>query len=311
MAEASKLRDVFKLEAVDITGGEPTIYPDIGGLVKHCADIGLKPTIITNGLLTGRIAGLIESYGLEDVLLSIHGFQDRHSEAVSKPMAWTQVGLTIETLIGRKFPFRTNTTLTGFCVPDLDRLAKFFVQIKPRIVNFISFNPHPGTKWSEKNGVVFQLKHSDVAPKLREAIAILDEAGIWVNVRYFPMCLLKGFEGHVCGFRQWQYDPYEWEYFSAYGTMTSQLAELDKQATNERAFGDSVEERVLNMFASRVVASSMFGEKCQRCAARVICDGLYPQYVRNFGTDEVQPYEGEPIRDPLFFREPFRDRWGG
>jgi MoaA/NifB/PqqE/SkfB family radical SAM enzyme len=144
LKNASDLRERFGLEAVDITGGEPTIYPEIESLVSHCSRIGLKPTVITNGLLTERIAGLIDDCGLDDVLLSVHGLNDKHNEAVGKPGAWGQVGLTIDMMLRKKFSFRTNTTLTTFCVPELDALAKFFIQIKPRMVNFINFNPYPG-----------------------------------------------------------------------------------------------------------------------------------------------------------------------
>ena len=40
-------RNHYGLCAVDITGGEPTIYPNIHELLEYCNKIGLSPTCIT------------------------------------------------------------------------------------------------------------------------------------------------------------------------------------------------------------------------------------------------------------------------
>ena len=43
------LRYYYGNTSVDIQGGEPTIYPDILELIRYCKEIGLHPTLITNG----------------------------------------------------------------------------------------------------------------------------------------------------------------------------------------------------------------------------------------------------------------------
>ena len=46
---------VYRLEKVNNAGGEPFIRPDfLGKLVRACADLGLKVTIISNGSLIRR-----------------------------------------------------------------------------------------------------------------------------------------------------------------------------------------------------------------------------------------------------------------
>ena len=49
--DASLYRTEYGNEWVDITGGEPTIYPHIFELLGHCREIDLKPTLITNTLV--------------------------------------------------------------------------------------------------------------------------------------------------------------------------------------------------------------------------------------------------------------------
>jgi len=48
-AMCKTLVDVYGNNSVDIQGGEPTIYRHITQLIHYCNEIGLKPTLITNG----------------------------------------------------------------------------------------------------------------------------------------------------------------------------------------------------------------------------------------------------------------------
>jgi len=101
---------------------------------------------------------------------------------------------------------------------DLPKLAHYYSEVaNPRIVNFINFNPH--YQWGDHdqreiyqslNDV--QVKVSDVSPYLKDALDIMNNQNIWTNVRYFPFCLLKGYETHVCTNPQVMFDPYEWDY---------------------------------------------------------------------------------------------------
>ena len=44
------MRYVYGNTAIDIQGGEPTIHPDILDMIRYCNEIGLYPTLITNGI---------------------------------------------------------------------------------------------------------------------------------------------------------------------------------------------------------------------------------------------------------------------
>ena len=48
------LREFYGNTAIDIQGGEPTIYPHIFDLISYCREIGLYPTLITNGLVLAK-----------------------------------------------------------------------------------------------------------------------------------------------------------------------------------------------------------------------------------------------------------------
>ena len=92
------LRYFYGNTSIDIQGGEPTIYKDIMELVRHCHDIGLYPTLITNGLMLEK-PGAIEKYrdaGVRDFLVSLHGIGEIHDEVVRVKGAHRKIMTAIE-----------------------------------------------------------------------------------------------------------------------------------------------------------------------------------------------------------------------
>jgi len=65
------LRYVYGNTAVDIQGGEPTIYPHIFELIEYCNEIGLEPTLITNGIVLSdeKIVKRYKEVGIKDFFI--------------------------------------------------------------------------------------------------------------------------------------------------------------------------------------------------------------------------------------------------
>jgi len=301
--EVVRQKFYYNLQYTDLTGkGEPTLHPKIDEIVNFCAVTGLKPTIITNGQRPEIFHRLIQA-GLDDVLLSVQGVGEVHDKAVAKQGAFEKVLETIETLEESDFTFRTNTTITKINMRNLPALASFFRKVKPRMVNMIVFNPHQGTDWAERTNIEFQARYSDIAPHLKKAIDILMADGIWVNVRYMPLCIMRGYEQHVCNHSQFQYDPYEWELRHEFLLTKEEMNRLVEIAELEGVYGESCEEKLLNLLARRLMRGNMKAETCKKCVNYLICDGVYSQYFRRFGFGEFSPVEeGYYIKDPLHYR---------
>jgi MoaA/NifB/PqqE/SkfB family radical SAM enzyme len=290
----------YGLEAVDITGGEPTIHPNIVDIVRYCNRIGIKPTIITNGQRPDVISQLIDA-GLDDLLISFHDLKDHYDNLVRVKGAFDRLIKTIQVCKKKKFSFRTNTTVTKLNIPRLCEIALFLKsKVKPRIHNWILFNPHEYTEWSNIVDIEFQPRYSVAARELKKAIDILKP--IWSNVRYIPLCFMKGYEQHVCNFMQWQYDPYEWEYRSI-SLLTN--FEVLRIAKNYKGYGEGV-EKFYNYWSKRITRHNVPPKKCLKCANIEICRQQYPQYIAAFGDKEFRPYKGKKILDPMFYREKFR-----
>jgi len=291
-ALCNKFRFYYRNHEVDITGGEPTIYPKIFELLKYCSLIDLKPSIITHGQnLSPKRSKQFQEAGINDFLVSVHGLEKSHDYITNTKNGFNKVMGSLDNLNDIGVPFRINTVLTKYSCNDLPKLAELFKTKDAKQVNFISFNPF--SEWCSKPQIEFQAKHSDFTKPLSKAIDILEEDNIKVNVRYFPFCMLPGHEKNISGFCQVPYDLKEWDYASMHGFIIDQV----------RRFR-SLDEFYYKTARRTILRLSKENKKCRKCSAEFICDMLFYQYHNRFGDDELKPINpiDEKIANPLYFK---------
>jgi MoaA/NifB/PqqE/SkfB family radical SAM enzyme len=213
----SILVDYYNNKAVDIQGGEPTIYSHIYELVKHCRKIGLLPTLITNALILANPdeCKRLKESGVRDLLISIHGLGETFDKIVGVPGAHKKQMIALKNLQELGVPFRFNSVLSKMALPELTKIAELAIQTDARVVNFIAFNPFEDQQKEGKRSSKNVPKYSEVVPFLTDAMDCLNEAGIECNIRYFPICMVE--ERHrksVYNFQQLPYDIHEWDFAS-------------------------------------------------------------------------------------------------
>ena len=214
------LRTFYDNTSIDIQGGEPTIFPGILDLVHYCREIGLYPTLITNGIALAK-PGVLEKYkeaGIRDFLVSLHGLREIHDEVVCKKGAYEKIAAAIDGMREVGIPFRYNCTMSKPVIPILPEIAQHAIDHGARVVNFIHFNPfRDQTGRVTPQGVE---QYSVIKPRLTEAIDLLESHGIEANVRYLPLCMVE--ERHRKNVYNWQqlsYDTHEWDLESWLWTM--------------------------------------------------------------------------------------------
>ncbi len=204
--------------AIDIQGGEPTIYQPIYELVSYCREIGLLPTLITNGLVLANIEKCLKfkEAGIRDFLFSVHGLGETYDQIVGNiPGASERQMQALDNCLKLDIPVRFNCVLSKAIIPQLLDIAEVAVQHKVRVVNFIAFNCFEDQQLDGKRTDENVPKYSDVLDPLQRAMDLLEDADIECNVRYYPICLFA--ERHrksVYSFQQLPYDLHEWDYAS-------------------------------------------------------------------------------------------------
>jgi len=302
------------MEAVDFSGGEPTIIPEIFELVKYAKNKGFKIIgIVTNGLRMAdkKFVEDIINTGLNDILFSVHGnSKEEHNWLTQVDGSFEKLMLAIKNVQDIGIPFRINTTVTKVNYKSLTEHAKLFVKLKPIQTNFILFNDW---ETADKISEHFCIKYSDASPYIKKAIDIMKEKIKYINVRYIPFCFMKGYEEHVCDYPQKIYDPFEWS--------QRILAKLDSKGIIHplkyysyllygfTKFHPPLKSNLIELAEDTAVAmrrgTYTKPEKCKKCKYYELCDGLEPSYVKINGIDELKPEIGEKIHDPLYFRKNF------
>lgn len=300
MMHANRMRWHYGMEYCDISGGEATIYgpakdgrrPQLEALVRHCAHIGLKPTVITHGQNnTAELVKGVEDAGLEDWLISMHGMERGHEATVvghngAGDGGWSRL---VAGLQHCQRPVRFNTTLQNFNYREVPALARWLADNRPPTVwNMIQFNPF--FAWAERPEIDFQARAGEIAPFVGEAVRIAEAAGWEVNVRYFPFCIAgeHGFARNCVNFYQTQYDPWEWSLVVTNRMPMDDVNALGGMEAAQRRYCDGI-------------AAGRDNDACRACALRPICEGPSEQYQARYGIGELRPVAGEPVTDVAHF----------
>ncbi|HTZ11833.1 MAG TPA: radical SAM protein [Candidatus Margulisiibacteriota bacterium] len=298
------------LEAIDLTGGEPTIRDDIAELISYAREIGYKKIcIITNGLRLADealLARLVES-GLNDILFSLHGPNRQIHEALTQtPGSFDKLLKAFANARASGLRMKSNTVVNGISYRYVEETAELLYGLGVRVVNFILFNPIIEAKGS---GSDMNVDYIQAAPYLSRTIDAYKDKLDKITLRYIPFCVMPGYEQYITNTPQIQYDPDEWDYYwrtyfrngiflwagaIALGSLLHprplRLASLDFNTAKHEAIKWAL-----------AFVNKTKGRQCKGCAYYMICDGLWRGYAKKKGFSELIPFMGKRISDPAYF----------
>jgi glycosyltransferase involved in cell wall biosynthesis/MoaA/NifB/PqqE/SkfB family radical SAM enzyme len=310
LAECKAILDGLKLHGFthfDYTGGEPSLHPHIIEITRYAhRELGLAGRMITLGQFlmkrmpncrTERLVDDLLDAGLVNFLLSVHAVDEELFQRATNER-WSRLRAAMEHLDARGFDYCTNTTVFEWNHTHLADIARELVRHRVYLHNFILMNAY--YEWN-RDGKAFgvQARYAAIRPHLAEAIAILEEHGVAVNVRYAPMCGVRGLEKHLVGVVGVRYDAHEWMNEAGhFGGAPAQCAKplAVRQGDIDAAFRKEPASRTLangvRIVAARGGGVKAFPSQCGSCAARDVCDGIDPNYLAQHGADEFVPYDG-------------------
>lgn len=263
---------------MDITGGEPTIYPHIFETLEYAKSRFLGTCIITNGLTSLDRINRILDIGIDDWLVSRHGLKDTHNFITNNPNTYDKQVEFLNKI--KSTSFRFNCVINKFNQTEIYEIARQMSDYHPRIVNFINFNPHHSWKQDDlgSTNVIADLRI--VEPLLNKAIEYLEDRGIGVNVRYYPMCrIAEDYRKCICNDLQVMFDPYEWDY-----------------STTPKAF-----EAYKRWGVNTSNANEEKGEPCCNCDLQNICGGANKHFHRV--SNEVHGEVLTPVKNNLIEKD--------
>ena len=114
---------VGKLEGIVITGGEPTLHPDLPEFIDKIRDLGFKIKLDTNGTNPEMIKGLIANKQIDYIAMDLKGTKKSYSKVTGVPVNLENIQKSIKIIMesGLSYEFRTTV------VPELVKLEDIAV----------------------------------------------------------------------------------------------------------------------------------------------------------------------------------------
>ncbi len=258
---------------LDFLGGEPTIRKDLVELISYAKETGFEEiAITTNGkMLSYRdYSKKLLNSGLNHIIFSLHGHRPEiHNYLVRDARGFQLMKKGVENVLSIKPEIYVcyNTVIN---TKNLDTLHKIPVtgnSFTERGIDAIEFIfPHPrGGAWKNFDKIVPMLK--DINEPLKKAIGAAEDQGYdHIVGRYVPYCYMKGVEEYV-----------------------SETISRDN-SFREQHIGPEFEN--LEVEKSREESGKVKADRCRRCIHDDVCEGVWREYAKKRGLDELEPVEG-------------------
>jgi MoaA/NifB/PqqE/SkfB family radical SAM enzyme/SAM-dependent methyltransferase len=250
---------------VVLSGGEPTIRPELLEWAAHVARAGLDLGLVTNGLRLAypKLVDALMAQRLKYVYMSLHGGTADVHDRLVRATTFDQALTALRNLAGRGLDLTINTVVTR---QNLDRLRAVVDLILPFpdvVLKFSMVQPKGG---GVSAFAALTPRVSDVAARVADAIAYGLERASPEGPRFahdgIPFCLLPGHEHRYDDLRT-------------------------------HAFASMVEIGEPDFFPVDDIDKTQ-PAPCAGCALRGPCPGLFAGYARAFGDGELRPVTDRP-----------------
>lgn len=291
----------------DITGGEPSLHPELAEIVSHGSGLGLKSRLITLGQFLAGQHGLLDKLlgaGLTDFLFSMHAVDPERFRRFTGA-SWDKLAQALDALDAKGLAYGANSVIFEGNLDHLEDIAKQSARRLVYVHNFIVFNAYH--EWNSVHRVAgVQARFADIAPRLARAVEVLVKAGVAVNIRYVPLCVFPGLARHVVGVLGVPYDPFEWRNracnFDREPGYCAEILPIPASGVRDCFAFSPLSEKLpggLELIGMRGDHFKVFPKTCQGCAALGACDGVDPRYLEINGPAELRPFAQADLAGPL------------
>lgn len=253
---------------VVLSGGEPTIRPELLHWASLTASLGLDFGLVTNGQMLAypELVEKLLARRLRYVYLSLHGGTRKIHNLMVRSDAFDAAFEAVQNLSGRGLDFSVNCVITRHNVEHLQGLVDALLPFPDVAVKFSMVEPKGG---GDKLFDHLMPRIEQVAARVMEAIAYgdrrvaeLGQAGPTFSHGAIPLCLLPGYEQRFDDLKT-----------HAYRTMI-EVGEPDFFPVDD--------------------LNKTHPDPCRGCALQGPCPGLYNGYHEVYGAAELEPRRDRP-----------------
>ncbi len=260
-------------DGVILTGGEPTLCPDLANLVSYVTGRGAPCRIITNGqeLAQGPLLERLVDAGLRHLHVSLYSHREPVQDMLTRnPGGWRKVVRALERLgaHGAGLTVDLNVVINHYNADHLDALVRFVIQRFPFIHHLVFNHLDPSmNRTAEFPDTIPKLWELEVS--LHRALGLLQAANLSFRVERVPLCYMVEF-AHV----------------------STETRKIVKEESRVIHFLDD-KHRVCQQERGAWLRGK--GDACTRCRLDPICAGLDAMDV-HYDSAELYPVFVDPAR---------------
>ena len=270
---------------VILTGGEPTLHPELPEIAGYAAAQGLHVRMITNGsrLADPEFARALAEAGLKLVHVSVYSVRPEVEARLRGHAGTLEKAYAAIDNAGRfGIEVNVNCVINRLNADHLDQNVRHFMTRHPQVRHFVWNNLDPSMGRAEVNQEQFTPRLADFETSLLRAMRLLHASGRSFRVEKVPLC-----------------------YLGEFGWASTETRKIVKS-----------EERIVHFLDEKqgvrqTAWGHRYAEGCAQCSLRSICGGLFdrgdaydpaelaPQFV---DPEQLVRVILEDPRDPSFAR---------
>jgi len=264
----SKLEYFIKnnYSGVILTGGEPTLHPDLPEIISMVRDSGLQVKLITNGQKTAdrKFLAALKKAGLDSINVSIQSYRkDVQNYLADNPDSFDNLCKTLRNVEKLGMSLNINTTINAYNADHIHETASWIIRTFPTATHFVWNNLDPLMNRATENPDTIA-KLSDFELSLYLAMELLCSKDRTFRVERVPLC-----------------------YMPEHAQFSTETRKIVKSEERTVFFLDE---------KARIRQKKFFYDKaepCSSCLVSPICAGLY-QADKYYDSAELFPLFIEP-----------------
>ena len=252
---------------VILTGGEPTLHPELPKVTAYARDQGLHVRLITNGgrLADREFARDLAEAGLRHVHISVYSTRPEvEAKLRGVPNTLDRAFAAVENASELAMDVNINSVINKLNADHLDETIDYWIEHHPQVRHFVWNNMDPNMGRAEVNQSQFLHRLSDCEYSLLRAMKKLESTKRTFRVERMPLCYMAEFA---------------WA-----STETRKIIKGEERIVH---FLDSKQTRRQTKWDHE------HAEVCDVCSLRQICAGLYSQ-GEGYDSAELYPVFIDP-----------------
>jgi MoaA/NifB/PqqE/SkfB family radical SAM enzyme len=247
---------------VVFTGGEPTLFKKLFDWIRYAKQLDFKTImIISNGRILSNkdYAEKLIKTGVNKLMISVHGLENTHDHLTRVKGSYKQTIKGIKNLKNLNQEFITDTVANKINYKELPEIIEYLLELGSEVCQ-IDFVIPCGNAWKYKEKII--PKYTQVVPFIHKTIDQAKDKGDdkKILVMGIPYCFMKDYV----------------EYINEPNIPKIKISSVESTHSTDDYNIHRVEGKIKP-------------EKCSKCEYFNRCEGLWENYVKMYGTNEINP----------------------